>query len=341
MDKKVIFAVAGSGKTTLIINNLCLEKKALIITYTNNNLDNLRTGIIKRWGYMPENVKLLSYYNFLYSYCYRPFLSYTIRAKGINWKPNLNIYATNDARYIDDYRRLYSNRIAKLLDERAVLQDINNRIAKYFDIVFIDEVQDFAGHDFNLLKSFAKIKIEMLLVGDFYQHTFDTSRDGKVNSTLHDNYTKYKLAFEKMGVNVDTTSLIKSHRCNTEICNFILQYLGIEIESHRTDSSQIIVLTNDADALLVFQDNKIVKLFYQEHHKYDCNSRNWGECKGEDKYNDVCVVLNKTSWDQYKKQSLANLPQQTKNKLYVACSRTKGNLYLVSDEYYKRFKSRT
>jgi len=296
VDKKVIFAVAGSGKTTLIINNLCLEKKALIITYTNNNLDNLRTGIIKRWGYMPENVKLLSYYNFLYSYCYRPFLSYTIRAKGINWKPNLNIYATNDARYIDD---------------------------------------------FNLLKSFAKIKIEMLLVGDFYQHTFDTSRDGKVNSTLHDNYTKYKLAFEKMGVNVDTTSLIKSHRCNTEICNFILQYLGIEIESHRTDSSQIIVLTNDADALLVFQDNKIVKLFYQEHHKYDCNSRNWGECKGEDKYNDVCVVLNKTSWDQYKKQSLANLPQQTKNKLYVACSRTKGNLYLVSDEYYKRFKSRT
>jgi len=341
VDKKVIFAVAGSGKTTLIIDNLCLEKKALIITYTNNNLDNLRTKIIKRWGYLPENIKLYSYYNFLYSYCYRPFLSYTTKAKGINWKPNLNIYAKNDARYIDDYRRLYSNRIAKFLDEQTVLQDINDRIVKYFDVMFIDEIQDFAGHDFNLLKSFAKIKIAMLLVGDFYQHTFDTSRDGKVNNTLHDDYAKYKQAFEKMGIQVDTVTLIKSHRCNPEICDFIHQQLGIQIMSHKTGISQIIVIPNDADALVVFQDNKIIKLFYQEHHKYPCHSKNWGECKGEDKYEDVCVVLNKTSWDQYKNGALMNLPQQTKNKLYVACSRTKGNLYLVSDEYYKRFKSRT
>lgn len=340
MDKKVIFAVAGSGKTTLIINNLCLEKRALIITYTNNNLDNLRSKIIERWGYLPENIKLYSYYNFLYSYCYRPFLSYTIRARGINWKPNPNLYASNDARYIDDYKRLYSNRIAKLLEERAVLQDINVRIAKYFDALYIDEIQDFAGHDFNLLKSLAKIQIEMLLVGDFYQHTFDTSRDGKVNGPLHEDYTKYKAAFEKMGIHVDTVSLLKSYRCNPEICSFILQHLGINIESHRTDVSAINVITNDVDALLIFQNNQVVKLFYQEHHKYSCSSRNWGECKGEDKYNDVCVVLNKTSWDQYKNQSMINLPQQTKNKLYVACSRTRRTLYIVSDEYYKRFKSR-
>ena len=48
MDKRVIFAVAGSGKTTHIIDNLNLENKFLLITYTINNVHNLRTGILKK-----------------------------------------------------------------------------------------------------------------------------------------------------------------------------------------------------------------------------------------------------------------------------------------------------
>lgn len=34
MDKKVIFAVAGSGKTTYIIDSLTQDKRSLIVTYT-------------------------------------------------------------------------------------------------------------------------------------------------------------------------------------------------------------------------------------------------------------------------------------------------------------------
>ena len=41
MDKRVIFAVAGSGKTTYIVNNLFPEKRSLIITYTKNNYNNI------------------------------------------------------------------------------------------------------------------------------------------------------------------------------------------------------------------------------------------------------------------------------------------------------------
>lgn len=224
------------------------------------------------------------------------------------------------------------------MSEKNVVQDINNRLSKYFDILMIDEIQDFAGHDFNLLISIVKAPLDILLVGDFYQHTFDTSRDGKVNSTLHDDYSRYKSAFERMGLKVDTTSLIKSYRCNPEICLFIKEKIGIEIESHRSSSSTITIVNNTEEALDIFRNNSIIKLFYQEHQKYTCHSRNWGECKGEDKYVDVCVVLNKTTWNQYRKGSLDNLPAQTKNKLYVACSRTKGNMFIVSDEYYKGFK---
>lgn len=41
MDKKVIFAVAGSGKTTYIINGLSADKRSLIITYTTANYYNI------------------------------------------------------------------------------------------------------------------------------------------------------------------------------------------------------------------------------------------------------------------------------------------------------------
>lgn len=72
-----------------------------------------------------------------------------------------------------------------------------------------------------------------------------------------------------------------------------------------------------------------MKLFYREHYKYDCFSRNWGDSKGEDKYFDVCVVLNKTTLDKFSKGKLHELPPTTKNKLYVALSRPKNNLYLI------------
>ncbi len=45
MDKKVIFAVAGSGKTTYIVNTLSDSKKSLIVTYTTANYENLRKKI--------------------------------------------------------------------------------------------------------------------------------------------------------------------------------------------------------------------------------------------------------------------------------------------------------
>ena len=71
MDKKVIFAVAGSGKTTYILNQLSLENRSIIITYTNNNIKNLKNGIIEKFGFFPDNITLLPYFSFLYSSCYK------------------------------------------------------------------------------------------------------------------------------------------------------------------------------------------------------------------------------------------------------------------------------
>lgn len=345
MDKTVILAVAGSGKTTHIVNSLSPSVRSIILTYTENNYQNLRDKIITKFGYLPENIKLYSYFTFLYGFCYKPFLWIDTKGKGINWETppswTLRINRTRKEYYFDKQGKLYHNRIAKLLEVNGVLGVINQRLVKYFDNLFIDEIQDFSGHDFNFLKSIAESNLDLLFVGDFYQHTFDTSRDGSVNKNLHSDLEIFINNFQQMGLVVDCDTLNKSYRCSSTVCTFISQDLGIKIDSHRKEGTKIHFIDSQAEADQILKCNRTIKLFYKEHYKYNCFSKNWGDSKGEDKYTDICVVLNKNTFEKYQKCQLKELKPQTRNKLYVACSRARNNIYFVSEALYKGFIKRS
>jgi superfamily I DNA/RNA helicase len=233
--------------------------------------------------------------------------------------------------YIDKQKRLYHNRVAKLLEQYSTLSDINMRIEKYFDNIFIDEVQDFAGHDFNLLRSISQSDVDIIMVGDFFQHTYDTSRDGTVNKNLHSDYHKYLDNFRTIGFNLDLETLNKSYRCSPAICKFISDNIGIEIDSHRHDETLVYLIEDENEIKEKLNSRDIVKLFYQGHHKFLGFSQNWGASKGIDHYKDVCVVLNKRTFDLFKTSKLHELNPQTRNKLYVACSRARQNLYFVPE----------
>lgn len=342
MDKTIILSVAGSGKTSHIVNNLNLEKRFLIITYTINNIKNIRLDIINKFGYFPSNIDLFSYFTFLHSFCFKPFLSYKIKSTGICWDfPPLytnRIKRDKAAFYLTKDRRLYHNRIAKLLEQFNVLDDIKARLEKYYDYLYIDEIQDFAGHDFNLLKHVLKAKLEIELVGDFYQHTFDTSRDGNTNIRLHDDYQRYIKEFKNAGININSEYLNKSWRCSPTVCEYITNNLKIEIYSHKKEETKIELITDDKIVDNIYYNNKIIKLFYQESSKYKCYSKNWGDCKGENCYNDICVVLNKTTYNNYENGKLCDLNPSTKNKLYVALSRARGNVYIIEENLIRKYK---
>ncbi len=339
MDKKIIFAVAGSGKTAHVIDQLTVNKRCLVLTYTTNNYRNLKTRIIEKFGHFPDSIHLQTYFNFLYTFCYSPLLSRKLKAKHISWgtPPAKSRYKGHQIKYyVDSNNSLYHNRIAKLLETQKVLDELISRLEKYFDIILIDEIQDFAGHDFNFIEHISKSKLNQIFVGDFYQHTFDTSRDGNVNNNLHSDYEKYKARFKKMGFTADSTGLNKSHRCSPTLCDFISNSLGVSIESHRNDVTDVRMIKSEEEAEQIINCFNTVKLFYQEHYKYDCYSRNWGEVKGDDHYEDVCVVLNKTTLEHFENETLEQLNPKTKNKLYVACSRARKNLLFVSYKVLKK-----
>jgi len=327
-----MLAVAGSGKTTFLINKLNLEQRFLIVTYTDNNVAHIRNSIIRRFGCFPGNITLLSYFQFLIRMCYNPFFKDVIRARGVVWEQpdeSLRYVKDDDVKYyLTKNQYLYHNRISKLCHKHHS-ELIRERIEQFYDCFMFDEVQDLAGNDFNFIEAILPQNIDCLFVGDFFQHTFDTSKDGRVNNSLYDDYDKYKKRWKKAGLTVDTTTLVKSHRCSPTVCDFVNASLGIHIESHRTDAVAIRVITENAEADQLIADNQKIKLFYQDSHKKSCKAINWGASKGLDDFEDICIILNATTLKAYKEGTLKTLAPATKNKLYVACTRAKGNVYFI------------
>jgi DNA helicase-2/ATP-dependent DNA helicase PcrA len=341
MAKQLIFAVAGSGKTTKILDSISDDQRSLIITYTTENLRSLESSLIERYGCVPEFVSLQSYFSFLYKFCFRPVFSYKLRDNSYTWDtPHTFPTKNKTGHYITKNRYLYANRVAKFIVEKGAVGTVVARLEKYFDNVFVDEVQDFAANDFNLLLELVKADIDMLFVGDFYQHTFDTSRDGNIRTSLHKKGAEsYLKEFEKAGVEIDIKTLNKTHRCSPTVCKFITDQIGIPIESIREDETNVVIVDEKDQALELCRDDTKVKLFYQNSAKYDCYSNNWGKCKGLNKYVDVCVVLNLKTSKLFREGKLSELADSTKNKLYVACSRANRSLYILDESHLSEFKT--
>lgn len=339
MDRRLMLAVAGSGKTTYLINRLDLEHRFLIVTYTDNNLAHLRRSIIEKFGYEPENITLLSFFQFLFRVCFRPFLKDVYKVDGMTWAlpPDWTRYKTGRIYYVSGLNLLYHNRISKLCLESCA-DGIRERIEMFWDCFMIDEVQDLGGHDFNLITAIVPRAIDCLFVGDFYQHTFETSLDGNVNCGLYKNFKMYKKRWKNAGVVVDETTLSNSYRCSPTTCGFVQQQLGIAISSHREDVSKIKYVENAEEADSLFHDDTKIKLFLQEATKYDCYATNWGASKGLDRFQDVCIVLNKTTLVSYKKGKLDSVAPSTKNKLYVACTRARGDIYMIPHTFIDKYK---
>lgn len=321
-------------EATYIVNSLAADKRSLIITYTNGNYDNLALKIAEKFsGTWPENITLMSYFQFLYRFCYKPFLADRCGARGVIFEANPNRRLTQNQRayYLTRSGYFYSNRLSLFLTAAGVVDDVKGRIETYFDELIIDEVQDIAGRDFAFLERLMETNVNMLFVGDFFQHTYNTSLDGNVNINLFKDRSKYEKRFSDKCVVPDTTTLLKSWRCCPSVCDYISKNLGIAIASNRAEDAEIRFISDPDERSQILSDSSIIKLHYQNSAKYGPGHKNWGDTKGEDCYQNVCVMLNKETMRKYRAGKLSDLAPSTRNKLYVAITRAHGNVYIVEE----------
>ena len=82
------------------------------------------------------------------------------------------------------------------------------------------------------------------------------------------------------------------------------------------------------------------ELIFSKSSDYTFESVNWSYSKG-DTMDEICVILTQDfeKLDQVD-FSIAEISRLTINKLYVALSRTKGNLYLVKKSVFDRVKAK-
>ncbi len=342
MDQRIILAVAGSGKTSYIVDSISPESANLVITFTHNNYKNLLSRVVSRFEGIPPGSRIYKYFSFLYSFCLRPLCGdkYDVRGVSLDIPPEYTRRIRRDdlRHYTDSSRRIYVSRIASFLINFGLVDEVRERIVKYFDKIYVDEVQDFAAYDFNLLLDMASENIDSVFVGDFFQHTYDTSRDGNVNQGLHKYYSKYCETFENRGFEIDNAVLSNSYRCSHTTCKYVSENLGIAINSHQIEETVLEFVDDEEWAEAIFHQDHIVKLFYQSHHRFPCFSDNWGASKGVDDYDSVCVVLNKKSESLFRESKMHELPPTTKNKLYVACTRARSELFFVPERFYSKYK---
>lgn len=368
MDKQIILAVAGAGKTYHICHSIDPTKKNLILAYTHENIHNIENELCDAYKSVPEMTTVMTFDSFVYRHLicpYEPsiaehfscpmFISNgictidppprQIKNKGgkmvINRnyvpKDNLRHYVTNQGQY---YCATLSELVLQVKKGRdSLLKRAVARLNLFYDYVLIDEFQDFRNYDYKLIIDLAKQLNRVMLVGDYHQHSVSaTNNSGKPfkKGKKDVGYSDFISELQSAGFYVDTTTLNRSRRCSTEICDYVSKKLGINISS--CDGHEGSVIWVDDSATEILDNEQIVKLVFKEADKYSFQALNWSYSKG-DTVNAACVVLT-DRFEQLDNSdfSIQDIPVSTINKLYVAMTRSSGNLYLMKASTFKKVK---
>ena len=344
---KLYIAGAGAGKTTKLIKDsleLSESKKILITTFTNANAKSIECKIKKEVGVLPANIEIKTWFSFLLQDGIRPYQGEifktringmimqldTVQERNRYGKKNLNKYVSNN--------RMYSDKIAFMViklnqkNKGAVF----DRIAKIYDYIFIDEVQDMAGYDFEIIRELLHHSVEIIMLGDLRQHTYSTNYESKNKNYRGkiDEYITDKCC--DLDVEIDTTTLNKTHRNNVDICEFSNRIFPERepVEAYRSliDATCGVYLIRKEYIDVYLKEFNPMQLRNDKRVKvnecYSC--MNFGESKGTEQER-VLIYPTNTIWKWLKdpNNSKNNLKEKTKAAFYVAVTRARNSVCIV------------
>ncbi|MFC9536793.1 UvrD-helicase domain-containing protein [Streptomyces sp. NPDC056975] len=223
-----MLAAAGSRKTQHIVDCVLSDasQRVLVTTYTTENMNQLVHRLSGDTGLLPAHVTVMTWFTFLLNQCARPYQSAVLGdvgvMRGLNFvaKRGRFIPKTNVKKYyLDPHGDMFRDAVAAFAceaDQRSGGKVVN-RLTEIYDHIYIDEIQDLAGYDLDLLDLLLKSSSAVTVVGDPRQATFATNNAAK--------YKKYKGSGiadwldERKDVCV-VESRLESYRCNQAICDF-------------------------------------------------------------------------------------------------------------------------
>lgn len=358
MSNKLLIASAGAGKTThLVKESLGLSGEVLITTFTQENEMEIRSKFRDlNKGIIPPNVTIKTWFSFLMRHGVRPYqsaltnrkinglllvqeqsaLKYRIKGKRPIYYPEKEV----DKHFFSQDYRIYSDKISKFTIRSNELNKgrVINRISKIFDYIFIDEIQDLAGYDLEIVKALMQSKSKVLMVGDPRQVTYYTHFSRKYPKYKDGNIEEFILnecVNKKVECKIDKITLKDSWRNNQLICDISNRVfpsfpantsLQEDISCH---DGVFFVKSKDVDHYL----EKYKPLQLRDNRKKKVNENypvlNFGESKGKT-VERVLIYPTKPMLDWFNDYT-SKLPFQSKCKLYVALTRAIHSVAIVCD----------
>jgi DNA helicase II / ATP-dependent DNA helicase PcrA len=352
-NNKLIIAAAGSGKTTYLINEALkkIDGKVLITTYTQANEAEIRNKIIKENKCIPKNIVVQTWFSFLLQHGVRPFQG-CLFDKKINGlilvnsqsglkgytKSKQPIYFSEENEFENHYfshgLKIYSDKLSKFVFRCNEKSDgaVVDRLTRVYQHIYIDEVQDLAGYDLEILKIFFNASSNILLVGDPRQGTYSTNSSAK-NKKFKKSEIVHFFDDSSLQINKDDTSLIVNYRCISPICNFSNRlFPGFNCTtSGNNDISEHdgVFLVKEKDIHVYLEKFTPVQLRDSKKREVNENYQvmNFGEAKGLS-FDRVLIYPTKPFIDWLKNNNL-ELAATSRSKFYVAITRARQSVGIV------------
>lgn len=368
--KKLMIAAAGAGKTTFLVTEALKrhDKKVLITTFTDENVREIKKKFIEINGFIPNNIHIKGWFSFLLQECLKPYqcvLNNDLFGKKIGfnyWTEGQSGLRFRSKRgpvywgeqdffkyFFDSNFSIYSDKISKLIvriyekDKELIFQ----RLAKIYGYIFIDEIQDLAGYDLDIVKNIYVSVQNVIAVGDPRQTTYSTHHSQKYEKYSKGKIKNYFLEHLNDICEIDEVTLCKSHRNEQIICQISSQLFP---EFSPSESCEC---CNDShiEHLGVFYIPESKHLNYLEKYtptqlRWDARSKkvnalypamNIGSSKGLT-FERVILYPTKQMIEWFKDETIS-FEQQTQSKFYVGLTRAKYSLgILIADKDLRKMR---
>ena len=368
MNNKLIIAAAGSGKTTCLIEETMNIKDGyvLITTYTENNVDEIKNKFVSKYKCVPSHVTIQTWFSFLIQHGVKPYqgtfneLLFDVSIRGmvfVDDNQGKSPVKINDKtiylplkeethfkkHYLSDLLKIYSDRLPKFVykSNEATDGEIINRISRMYKYIFVDEVQDLAGYDLEIIKLLLDSPSTILLVEDPRQVTYLTHHETKLNKYKNGKIEDFiNIECKKQNVEIDKNTLKVSHRNNKMVCDFSSKLypefeitLPCDCEQCRKyvieHEGVFLVKPYDVDSYL----KKINPVQLRWNRIKEVNDKypvfNFGESKG--KTFDNVLIYPTEDMEKWIIDHKYKLAYETRAKFYVAITRAKYSVAIICD----------
>ena len=242
--------------------------------------------------------------------------------------------------YFSKETKIYSDKISKFVFRCNEISKglVIDRLSRIYLHIFIDEVQDLAGYDLELLKLLFKANTNTLLVGDPRQGTYSTnssSKNKKFKKAAIVNFFKD----DSLGIEIDTTSLTTNYRCNNSICELSNKLFpdmpATTSGNNETTNHDGVFLVRESEVNEYLSSYPVTQL--RENVKTEVNQQyrvmNFGESKGLS-FDRVLIYPTKPILTWFSNND-SELAPTSRSKLYVALTRARFSVGIIcnySDE---------